>query len=395
MSFRPRSTRDLSRRVEHPLSFEQERLWFLEQLHPGTPTNNVPVALRLSGRLNRVSLRRAFHAVVARHESLRTTFTSVGGRPVQIVGNGDAFELSEFDISGNAKEELGEDGWQMIRQETHRPFFVRRDSMVRAALLRLAADEHILLLTLHHIASDGWSRGILFRELAEIYTAYSAGKAPALPELPTRYTDHVYWQRERLQGERLERHLSYWRQRLRELPVLALPTDGPLSASPLEGVSVTQIVSRDLSEALTSLSKQEESTLFMTLLTAFQILLQRHVGQDDIAVGYPIAGRTRPEIKPLIGIFVNTLVARIDLSSNPSFRELLRVARRSLIRDYLHQEVPFAKLVQELHPERDLRRNPLFDVMVNFHDPSWDRLELPGLEILSNVVDGRGQAAFS
>ena len=253
---------------------------------------------------------------------------------------------------------------QLASEEASRPFDLVTGPLLRATLLRLKPEDHILLLTMHHIISDGWSMGILYRELSVLYEAFSKGKPSPLPELPIQYADFAVWQREWLQGKNLEEQLTFWKEQLRDITTLQLSTDHPRPpVQTFHGATHTVQLPMDLTEALQGLSRKEGVTLFMTLLTAFQGLLHRYTGQDDIVVGTPIANRNRAEIEGLIGFFVNTLVMRTDTSGNPVFRELLKQVRKSTLDAYAHQDLPFEKLIMELKPERDLSRNPIFQVM--------------------------------
>jgi amino acid adenylation domain-containing protein len=343
-----------------PLSFAQQRLWFLDQLEHNTGIYNIPSALRVSGPLDVEALRRTLDAIVARHEVLRTTFAAVDGVPAQIIGGERPVELRVTDVSRVPTPEVE----KLLREESSRPFDLSSDSPLRAALLKLGAEEHILLLVMHHIASDGWSMGVLYRELSVLYEAFCRGEVPSLPELPIQYVDYAVWQRQWLQGEVFEKQLSYWKEQLSALPVLELPTDRPRPAmQTFRGARKSAAFPKALGAELKALSRREGVTLFMTLLAAFQTLLHRYTGQHDIVVGSPIAGRTRAEIEALIGVFINTLLLRGDLSGDSKFTELLARVRKTALEAYEHQDLPFEKLVEELNPERDPSRNPLFQVM--------------------------------
>ncbi len=351
---------------EHvPLSFAQERQWFLEQWQPGTAAYNIPVPLRLGGALQAEAMERALNAVVARHEALRTTFVMTDGQLAQVIAPTLALSLPTTDLQSLPMAEREAAAQRLMAEEVRQPFDLARGPLLRAHLLRLAEAEHLLLLTLHHIVGDGWSLDVLLRELAACYEAAIAGRSAALPELPIQYADHAVWQRERLQGEIADEHLAYWRRQLAGAPaVLELPTDRPHPSVPLSrGAAQPVVFSRAEATALRELSQREGVTLFMTLLAAFQVLLGRYSRQEDIAVGAPIAGRTRPEMEGLIGLFANTLVLRTDLAGDPSFRELLGRVRRTTLDALAHQELPFEQIVAALHPARDPGRNPLFQVM--------------------------------
>lgn len=365
------------------LSFAQQRLWFLSQLEPDSPAYNQPKAIRLSGLLDVEALKKTLDHIVARHEALRTTFASVDGSPVQVIAESRSVELAVIDLSERPEADREVEVQRLLKEEAKRPFNLASDLMLRANLLRLDREEHVLFLAMHHIASDGWSMRILFRELAALYEAFSAGRPSPLSELPIQYADYALWQREWLQGEVLENQLSYWKQQLNGAPaLLEMPTDRPRpSVQTYRGARQSLFVPKALTEGLKTLSRKEGVTLFMTLLAAFQTLLHRHTGQDDIVVGSPIAGRNRMEIEGLIGFFVNTLVLRTDLSGNPNFRELLGRVREVAIGAYAHQDIPFERLVEELQPQRDLSRTPLFQVFFNMLSLEAPRPDLVGLTV--------------
>ena len=286
---------------------------------------------------------------------------------------------------------------RLTTQEAQRPFDLSRDLMLRGRLIRLDQEEQVLLLTMHHIISDGWSMGILFKELSALYEAFCTGKPARLPELPVQYADYAEWQREWLQGEVLESQLGYWKQQLEGAPqVLELPTDRPRPAlQTYRGGRRSRTLSRELSEELKRLSRSEGVTLFMTLLAAFQTLLYRYTGQEEMLVGTPIAGRSREETEGLIGFFVNTLVLRTDLSGHPTFRELLARVRRMAVEAYAHQDLPFEKLVEELQPERDLSRHPLFQVMFVLQNRAREtESRRPGLEARFRTSENRTAASL-
>jgi amino acid adenylation domain-containing protein len=378
-----------------PLSFAQQRLWFVEQLRPGSPAYNIPVAVRLDGRLDVRALEQSLNEIVRRHEVLRTNFRSLNGEPVQVIQSFTPESLAVNDLSTlpeAARESLVR---QLSMAEASRPFDLENGRMMRAVLLRLTTDEHVLFLTLHHIAADDWSFGVLIRELSVLYRAFSLGQPSSLPELPVQYADFAAWQRAWLTGEMLEAQLSYWRGQLAGAPpLLELPTDRPRPAvqSSRGGVETLWLDAR-LCVALKRLSREEGATLFMTLLAAFQALLSRYTHQQDIIVGSPIANRTRAEVEELIGFFVNTLVLRTDLSGNPGFRELLGRVREVTLGAYAHQEVPFEKLVEELQPERSAGHMPLVQVIFAFQNSPQDTFELPGLK-MSGIEADNATAKF-
>jgi amino acid adenylation domain-containing protein len=378
-----------------PLSFAQQRLWFIEQLEPGTHTYNSARVARLRGPLDTAALRQSLGDIVERHEALRTGFTATDGRPVQMIAGTLSLPLPIADLSGFPENERGAQAQRLAVEEIHRPFDLTRAPLLRVRLIRLGPEEHILVLTMHHIVSDEWSQGVLFRELAILYEAYLAGAPAALPELPIQYADYAVWQRQWLQGERLERELTYWRERLRGAPpVLELPTDRPRPpVQTFRGAKQILLLPRGVGHGLRALSRSEGCTLFMTLLAAFQTLLARYTGQDDIVVGSPIAGRTRTETEGLIGFFVNTLVLRTDLSGDPTFRQLLRRVREVAFGAYDHQELPFERLVEELQPERSLSHSALLQVMFTLQNARAPIPRLARLEVEPEPVE-RGVAKF-
>lgn len=361
-----------------PMSFAQQRLWFLDQLEPGSPAYNIPSAYRLAGPLNAPALELSFREIIRRHETLRTRFTLIDGEPMQLVGLSAEFTLPTVDFRGlDSSEPL-----RWCREEARRPFNLSSEPLFRVYLLRCSDDEHILFLNVHHIVSDGWSMSLLLRELAHLYEAFSQGKTQALPELPIQYADFVLWQKDRLQGAALEAQISYWRNQLAGSDALKLPADysRPTGEGNL-GAHRSLALSSELTDQLMTLSRQQGVTLFMTLLAAFQILLHRYTQQGDIVVGSPIAGRNHQETEALIGLFVNTLVLRTDLSGDPTFTELLRCVRKVALEAYDHQDLPFERLVQELNPDRTLSQNPLFQVMFALQNATEFTLTLPNLTV--------------
>src|SRR6185369_969547 len=342
-----------------PLSFAQHRLWFIDQLDPGSPLYNLPVALGVEGPLDAGVLALCLGEIDRRHESLRTVFPvsdGGGGEPVQMIRPATPFVLPVADLSGLPESRREAVALCLAGEEAGRPFDLTSGPLLRGVLLRLAADDHVVLLTLHHIASDGWSMGILVREVAALYAAFAAGLPSPLPELPVQYADFAVWQHSWLHGEILENEISFWRRQLADLPpLLELPTDRPRpAAQSYRGATRPVLLPAALAGPVAALARREGATLFMVLLAAFEVLLARASGQDDLAVGSPVAGRNRVETEDLIGFFVNTLVLRGDLTAEISFRELLLRTRETALAAHLHQDVPFEKLVQELAPERSL-----------------------------------------
>jgi len=363
-----------------PLSFPQQRLWFLEQLEPGTALYNIPSAYHVTGPLNLLALEQGLNEIVRRHEALRTTFATTKGRPVQAIAPTLALALNVVELDKLSKPDRESNVRRLVAEEAQRPFDLTHGPLVRATVLRLGQEENALLLTMHHIVSDGWSMSIFFRELAALYEAYSAGRPSLLPELSIQYTDYAVWQRNRLQGDVLRNHIAYWKNQLNGICTLQLPVDRPRPVvQSYRGATQSLLLPSALASQLHALSRREGATLFMTLLAAFQALLGRYCGQDDIALGTPIAGRTRSDTEGMIGLFVNTLVIRTDLSGNPNFRELLARVRTIALAAYEHQELPFEKLVEELHPQRDLSHSPLFQVTFAHQNQPWHPLEFTGL----------------
>jgi len=385
----------ISRSQELPLSFAQQRLWFLAQLEPNSPFYNISAAVRLQGQLNLGALQQSFNEILRRHEALRTNFQTIGGQPVAVISSATPLLMPLFDISELPLNQKEPEVRQLVYFEAQQSFDLSTDPLLRVKLLRLGKQEHIILLTMHHIASDGWSIGVLVSELAILYQAFYDQQPSALAELPIQYVDFAAWQRQWLQAEVLQSQISYWKKQLEGAPgVLELPTDYPRPAvETFGGATYLFKLSQQLSAALTKLSQQQGSTLFMTLLAAFQTLLSRYTGQEDIVIGSPIANRNRIEIEGLIGFFVNTLVLRIKLADNPTFEELLTRVREVALGAYAHQDLPFEQLVEELKPQRSLSHTPLFQVMFVLQNAPMSALELPGLT-LSPLESDSGTAKF-
>src|SRR5579883_1014783 len=394
----------VSRDTDLPLSFAQTRLWFLNQLERESTAYNIPMALHLMGTLNVAALEMAVQEIVWRHEVLRTTFKLVNGSPVQVI----APPVIDFNVLirdvgvTQAQNSQWDEVQHLVTEESQKPFDLEKGPLLRVTLLRLDKKSHVLLVTMHHIISDGWSLGIFVRELSSLYTAFSNGTSLPLPDLSIQYADFAHWQRQWLQEvgangcSPLETQLAYWKQQLGgNLTLLDLPTDQPRPPiQSFRGAKQSIELSKALTQMLKALSQREGATLFMTLLAAFKTLLYRYVGQEDIVVGTPIAGRNRAEIEDLIGLFLNTLVLRTDLSGNPSFRELLGRVRKVALGAYAHPDIPFEKLVEELHPQRSLNRHPLFDVMFNFLNTPQATLEMPRLT-LSPIELNEPESKFS
>jgi len=372
-----------------PLSFGQQRLWFLDQLVPDAPIYNISLAYRVTGRLNVLALEQSLGEIVRRHEALRTTFTAVDGQPIQVIAPEIDLKLPVVDLREIAETEREEEVKRLATQEAQQPFDLTTGPLLRVKLLRLDEAEHVLLLTMHHIVSDGWSLGVLMRELAVLYEGFSTGKPASLPELPIQYADFAIWQREWLQREVLESQLAYWKQQLGgELPVLELPTDRPRPpVQTYRGARQSFELSKELTDALKALSRREGVTLFMTLLAAFKTLLYRYTGQEDIIVGSPIANRNWREIEGLIGFFVNTLVLRSEFGGTPSFRDLLGRVREVALGAYIHQNLPFEQLVRELKKKRDLSRSPLFQAVFDLQNVLIPTLEFSGIVLKPLEID--------
>jgi amino acid adenylation domain-containing protein len=380
-----------------PLSFAQQRLWFLDQLEPGTPLYNVSAAVRLAGRLDAEALERAFAELARRHESLRTTFAVVEGEPAQVVAPPTESRLPFVDLSGLPEGEREAEARRLAAEEAAHPFDLAAGPVARTLLLRLSDDEHVAVLTMHHIVCDAWSVEVLVREVGALYRAFSRGEPSPLPELPVQYADFAAWQRGWLRGAALAEELAYWTRRLEGAPPLELPTDRPRPAvQTYNGATHDFELSADSAAALRAVGREAGTTPFMTVLAAFKALLSRYTGQADVVVGTPVANRGQAETENLIGFFLNTLVLRTDLSGDPTFRELLGRVRETALGAYTHQDVPFEKLVEEIHPARDLSRSPLFQVMFILENASGGEgaeLALPGLKMSAFALGG-GTAKF-
>src|SRR5215208_2026766 len=367
----------------YPLSFAQQRLWFIDQLEPNKSIYNLPTPRRLKGKLNIAALEQALSEIIRRHESLRTSFATVDGEPVQVVAQAQPFKFQVIDLSDLPEQQQEAMAHAHYQAEAQQPFDLSHGPLIRGLLIKLDAEDHVLALTLHHIVSDGWSIGVLLKELSILYNSYDREDDSPLENLSAQYADYSLWQREYLQGDVLKQQLDYWKQQLSGAPaVLELPTDRARPAvQSYEGAAETFNLTMEFSAELNDLARREGVTLFMTLLAAFQLLLSRYNGQEDIFVGIPIAGRTRSQMEKLIGLFLNTLVLRTDLSGNPSFRELLQRVKEICLAAYAHQDVPFDKLVQELQPERSLSHQPLFQVLFSLENTPREQLLLDGLEV--------------
>lgn len=373
-----------------PLSFGQERLWLLDRLDPGSPAYNTATALRLLGPLDPEILARSFAEIARRHAVLRTVFREEMGKPVQVVLEPRPVELPVVDLADT--EAL----MAAVDEEVRQPFDLAHGPLFRVRLFRLGAEEHVLVITLHHIVSDAWSMGVLAGELTALYAAFAAGQPSHLPELPIQYADHARRQRERLDGPALEEQLAWWRRRLAGAPeVLEVPTDRPRPpVRRFHGGMRTRKLPRELSAAVARLSEERAATPFMVLFTAFEVLLHVRAGATDLVVGVDVANRDEPETEALIGFFLNQLVLRVDASGDPSFLDLLERAREASLGAFAHRDLPFGRLVEELSPQRSLARNPLFQVMFGFYNVPAPQVEEPGgLRVEPLDLDG-GTAVF-
>ena len=379
----------VARGKELPLSYAQQRLWFLNQLEPDSPSYNFPVVIRLTGQLNLKAVEHGFNEVVRRHEVLRTTFCSIDGKPYQIIAPSLHIPLDILSIDSASEDEQESSLRRLATEEGNRPFDIARGPLMRTTMYRLAEDEHVLVLTMHHIIADGWSFPVLMKELVTFYQAYVEGRPASSPPLAIQYADFAQWQHNWLQGSVHETQLAYWKRQLDgSLPVLELPLDRPRpTVQSYRGKRYVVDFSPELSVALQALSRKQGVTLFMTLLACFQILLARYSGQTDIIIGTPVANRTRSELESLIGFFVNMLVLRVDLSGNPRFTDLLKRVREIVLGAQAHQDLPFEKLVDALQPTRALSHSPLFQVIFVLHSLPPQTLELPGLRIHMPEMD--------
>ncbi len=385
----PRQSRESE---THPLSFAQQRLWFLSNFEPESPEYNIPQAFRIEGDLDPEVMQRALREVVRRHETLRTTFRSIEGTPAQVIAQVVDMEVPFIDARGRVSDPAGAwaEALRLAAADAREPFDLTLGPVMRAKLYRTDEREHLLYYNVHHIAYDGWSMGVFARELAAIYDAFAAGIPSPLPELPAQYLDFAVWQREWLAGEVLESQLAYWRRQLASVPPLELPTDKPRPAVRTPNGAATPIaLGERLQRDLKSFAQREGSTLFIVLTAAFKALLHHWTTQEDLSVGTLIANRRRPEIEAMIGFFANTLVLRTDLSGDPAFRELLGREREVSLDAYAHQDVPFEKLVEELNPPRDMSRTPLFQVMLILLNAPGEAMDLPGLRLQPVAIDSR------
>jgi len=373
-----------------PLSFNQQRLWFLHQLDPNSPIYNISVAVYLQGYLNVNALEKSLNHIQQRHEILQTSFIEKQGKPVQVKTSNSNFTLSLIDLKALPETEQENTLNQIRLQEAQQPFFLSEGPLFRVKLLQLNNAEHIMLFTMHHIVADGWSRGILTQEMGTLYEAYCNGNSPLLTELPIQYPDFAAWQRQQLQNGQLDAQLEYWKHQLANPPVLQLSTDySRPRTQTFRGVRENFTIPQSLVDALSSFSQQEDVTLFMTLLAALKVLLYRYTGQSDLIVGSPVAGRDRAELEGLIGFFVNMLVLRTDASGDPSFREFLKRVQKVTLDAYSHQELPFEKIVEALQPKRELNRNPLYQVSLTLNNVPIPASDLSELSLDFEEIDNQ------
>ena len=372
-----------------PVSFAQQRLWFLDRLVPGNPLHNILVAVHLKGWLNVAALQQTLNAVVRRHEILRTTFTLIDGQPMQVVVSTQSLPLPQIDLRPVPEAQREAQVLHLATAEVQRLFDLAAGPLLRVTLLLLCEAEHVVLLTMHHIIADGWSLELFIREVVALYAACVRGTPAVLPDLTIQYADFAHWQRQWLQGEVLETQLAYWQQQLAGAPpLLALPADRPRPAvRTSHGGRQACCFPGALSAALKALSRRAEVTLFMVVLAAFKIMLRYATRCDDIVVGTDVANRTRAETEALIGFFVNQLVLRSDLRGNPTFRELLRQVRTMTLAAYDHQELPFEMLVAALQQQRSLQYAPVFQVKLVLQNPPMGSLHVPGLSVRTVEVE--------
>src|SRR5262249_16445860 len=377
-----------------PASFAQQRLWFLDQLERGQSTYNVPFAIRLVGHLEVHALKESFRELIHRHEALRTTLSmNAEGEPVQFVAAQQYFQLPITDLRDLPAKERENKAQDLIVTFSRSPFDLERGPLLRANLLRLLDEEHILSVVFHHVIVDGWSWSIVLREISALYAAFLEGKPSPLPELTLQYGDFASWQQDRISGDHLIKLLDYWKQHLDGAPpILELPTDFPRPAvQTFGGATQSMTIGRDLVGKLENLAREENCTLFMVLLAGYNLLLSRYSHQEDIVVGTPVAGRERSELEGVVGLFVNSLALRTNLSGAPTFRELLQRVRETTLGSYAHQELPFERLVGELQSERSLSHSPVFQAMFILQNLPRQAVTMPGLT-LSQIETTSGSA---
>jgi len=372
-----------------PLSFAQRRIWFLQQFDPQGGAYNDPTALRISGPLDIPVLQKTLNEIVSRHQVLQMNFISEKGQPRQLAGPGRRVEVTVIPLQEPAESDIPKQIQAFVNRAASRPFDLGTGLLVRADLLQVAEDDYALVVNIHHIVLDGWSKGIMLRELMALYRAFSQGQPSPLAALPVQYTDYVRWQRERLTGPFFDTQLQYWKKQLTGAPpLLELPADFPRPGLPSGRGSIEPFsISREKFRALNERARQADVTLFMLLVSAFNTLLFRYSGQEDMLIGTPLAGRDRVELENLIGLFVNTLVLRTDLSGQPAFKELLQRVRQTALQAYSHQDMPFEKLVEELNPQRNLSITPIFQVMFQLQNAPMPPAHISGLTITPIQID--------
>lgn len=392
---KPSAEQKIPRRTDRataPLSYNQQGLWVLSQFMPDSWLYQIPKAVRLNGNLNVPAMRATLNEIVARHESLRTTFQTIDGIPIQSIAASVSLDTPLIDLRGLPDEDREAEAKRILSSEGRRPFNLADGPLIRSLLLRLKDTEHILLVTTHHIVTDGWSMGIFHHDLMKLYEAFAAGHPSTLPELPIQYADYAVWHRKWFEGSVYESQLAYWKQQFATLPpVLELPTDHPRSSSHAyrvyRGETQTLYLSKEMTRRVNEFCRSEGATPFMTLLAAFKVLLHRYTGEEDIVVGSPIAGRCLAETEGLIGLFINVLALRVKLSGNPTFREVLARVKDTALGAYAHQDLPFETLVRELQPDRTLANNPIFQVMFVLQNEPIPPLEFGGLKTGHVQVD--------
>ncbi|HKY19588.1 MAG TPA: condensation domain-containing protein, partial [Vicinamibacterales bacterium] len=387
--------RRLENRSNYPLSFSQQRLWFIDQLEGGSAQYNIPVALGLTGRLNQDALQQALDAIVARHAVLRTVFRQIDDEPVQVVRPAVTVLVDRIDLSGLSEAERSQRVQDLTVAEAKKPFDLSRDLMLRCGLIHLGADSHVVLFTMHHIASDGWSMGVLIKEFVALYEAFIEGRPDPLPPLPVQYADFAGWQRQAMQGGLLEAELAHWQARLAGMPTIhSLPLDKPRPAEQSFAANRhSQVIDRAMLDALRHLGRAHGATLFMVLQAAFAALLSRFSGETDVVMGVPNAGRTQKELAPLIGFFINTLIFRTQISEDLQVKELLEQAKHTALDAFAHSNIPFDLLSDALKHERSLAYNPLCQIKFVLQNFESGELELPGLQ-LEPVGQGDEQVHF-
>jgi len=374
-----------------PLSYSQQRLWFLDQLEPNSSLYNISPALILEGQLDIEALQKSFNEIIRRHEVLRTSFDKTGDNPVQVIANQLEITIKQIDFKAISPDHSESDLQSYILAESQRPFNLSEGPLLRVTLLKLSQTKHVLILVKHHIISDNWSTGLMVHELIQLYTAFSLNQSSPLADLSVQYADFAHWQRKWLKGKTLESQISYWREQLEGAPsFLEMPFDKPRPAyQTYNGDFRLFKISEANTKAIMNLARSEESTLFMVLISLYFILLQRYSGQEDILIGSPIANRNRKEIEPLIGFFINTIILRGDLSGDPTFKEFLFQVKEMTLGAYDHQDIPFETLVEELQPGRDMSHSPFFQSMFVLNNVHIEKLELPNLKLSLLEVENK------